>query len=255
MVLWTPEHAKTLLPATVIMILLAIGLRFLLKNKSEAIRMIPIQIIAVVLFALEVGKQIYSVRHGYDLYHLPFHFCSMFIFMLPIMAFYKGKYMQQVRGITAALCMSMSLILLIYPDLIYSAGNILEFSRNYLSFHTVAFHNLVLFASMLIPALAVHQPQRKASKSIFFFMIGFCAISATMAQLLKTNFNNFYVCNIAPLEAVRQAVENACGAVPAMILYVLIVSALDVLVVLGSYQLYLLVRRLFCGKPEAVLVS
>jgi hypothetical protein len=54
---------------------------------------------------------------------------------------------------------------------------------------------------------------------------------------------------------VRQAVENACGAVPAMILYVLIVSALDVLVVLGSYQLYLLVRRLFCGKPEAVLVS
>ena len=71
MVLWTPEHAKTLLPATVIMILLAIGLRFLLKNKSEAIRMIPIQIIAVVLFALEVGKQIYSVRHGYDLYHLP----------------------------------------------------------------------------------------------------------------------------------------------------------------------------------------
>ena len=253
MELWTTAHTQTLLPAFAVMIVLACLLRFLLGNKSHKIRMIPIQIIACLILALEVGKQIYSFQHGYDLYHLPFHFCSLFIFMLPIMAFYKGKKKQTVYGITAALCMSVCALMLIYPALIYSAGNIEEFFTNYLSFHTVAFHNLVMLAAILIPALKLHEPQKKgANKSLIVYILCFCAVSATMAQLLKTNFNNFYQCNIPPLEVVRQAVESACGTTAAMLMYVLIVTVIDVLFVLGAYQLYLLVRRLFWGAPATV---
>ena len=83
-------------------------------------------------------------------------------------------------------------------------------------------------------------------------MAGFCVVSATMAQLLKTNFNNFYVCNIPPLETVRQAVENACGTVPAMLMYVLIVTVLDVAFVFGSYWLYRLVRNMMVRKKVTV---
>ncbi|MBR5329387.1 MAG: hypothetical protein IKV45_04190, partial [Firmicutes bacterium] len=73
----------------------------------------------------------------------------------------------------------------------------------------------------------------------------------TMAQLLKTNFNNFYVCNIAPREVVRQAVENACGKVPAMVMYVVIVTILDILFVQMSYRIYRLVRR-FAEQKQKV---
>lgn len=254
MELWTTEHAMTLLPALALMLVLGWFLRRILINKSHKLRMLPIQIIATALLLLEIGKQAVSLAHGYDLYHLPFHFCSLFIFMLPIMAFYKGKYRHTVSAITASLCMSVCALMLIYPALIYSAANIREFFTNYISFHTVAFHNLVMLAAILIPALNVHEPAQKGErKALILFMLGFCTISATMAQLLKTNFNNFYRCNIPPLETVRQIVENACGTAPAMLMYVLIVTILDILFVLGSYQLYLLVRRLF--RPSSATVT
>lgn len=255
MELWSTEHLKTLLPATAIMLVLTVVLRIILKNKSHKVRMIPIQIVACLIFLLEIGKQVMSARRGYDLYHLPFHFCSLLIFMLPLMAFYRGKHKQIIYGITSALCMSVCLLTLIYPCLIYSAGNIREFTTDFFSFHTVAFHNLAVWVGFLIPAMGVHEPANTKNKHLIFFTLGFCAVSATMAQSLKTNFNNFYTCNIAPLEAVRQTVENACGAVPAMILYVLIVTVMDVLFVLGSYQVYKLVRRLFCGKEAPIAVQ
>jgi acid phosphatase family membrane protein YuiD len=57
MQLWTKEHAVTLIPAIVVMLLLGWLCRKTLGNKSLKIRMIPIQIIAVLLLLLEVGKQ------------------------------------------------------------------------------------------------------------------------------------------------------------------------------------------------------
>lgn len=248
MELWSKQHAMTLLPAFFVMLVLSAVLHKLLKDKSERIRMIPIQIVAVLLFLLEVGKQVVSVYRGYDLYCLPFHFCSLFIFMLPIMAFYRGKHKNTVYGITASLCMSVCALMLIYPCLIYSADNIRYFFSDYLSFHTVAFHNLVMFAALLIPALGVHTPQKGEGKPVALFVLCFCAVSATMAQLLKTNFNNFYTCNIPPLETVRQAVEAAAGTVPAMLMYVLVVTALDIGFVLGSYLLYKTTRKAISNK-------
>ena len=244
MELWTREHAQTVLPALVLMCLLSWVLHCWLKEKPCKIRMIPIQIIACLILLLEIGKQGVSLWRGYDLYHLPFHFCSLFIFMLPIMAFYKGKHWEKIYAITAALCMSVLMLMLIYPNLIYSAGNIREYFTDYMSFHTVTFHNLVMLAAILIPALQIHTPAPKGEvKAVLWFIVGFCAVSATMAQLLKTNYANYYVCNIPVLETVRLAVEQAAGAVLAKALYILIVSLLNLGFVYGCYWMYRLLRR------------
>ena len=74
-----------------------------LKENSFSVRVIPFQILACVIFLLEIGKQIVSLIRGYDLYHLPFHFCSLFIFMLPIAAFYRGRKKERVFAVTAAI--------------------------------------------------------------------------------------------------------------------------------------------------------
>ena len=249
MELWSAEHVKTLLPSIIGMIVITLVLRLCLRKCSHKIRMIPIQIIAVILFLIEVGKQWISLSRGYDLYHLPFHFCSLFIFMLPLMAFYKGKYQQKVYGITAGLCMAVFVLTSIYPALIYSGENVKLFFKDYMSFHTVFFHNLVMLAALLIPALELHEPPKSGdTKTVVLFTIGFCIVSASMAYLLKTNFNNFYTCNIPPLETIRLAVETACGKLVASILYVVIVTVLDIFFVLGSYWLYRLVRNLITKK-------
>lgn len=246
MQLWTVGHAWQLLPTLAVMLVAAVLLRLWLGKKELKCRMIPFQIIAVLIVLLEIGKQIVSASDGqYDLYHIPLHFCSLFIFMLPAMAFWNGKGAEKIRAITAALCASMTILMLIYPNLIFSDGNIREFFHHYLDMHTVAFHNLVMFAFILILALRLHPVSVKGElKAALWFTVGFCAVSSVMAQLLKTNYANYYQCNIPPLEAVRQSLQGVLGYVPTQILYILIVSALNVGFVYASYWFFRLVRRL-----------
>ena len=253
MQLWTPTHVRTLLPAIVVMVLIALVLRLTLGKKERKIRMIPFQILACLLVVLEIGKQVLSLRGGYDLYHLPFHFCSILIFLPMLMAFYRGKHEKTISCITTAAASAVFILTAAYPDLIYSAGNVENFFHNYFDFHTVAFHNIAMQLFLLIPALELHEPEPKGEpmKNVWFILT-FCVVSATMAQLLKTNFNNFYHCNIAPLESVRQAVENATGKTVAALFYVLVVTVLDVLFVQGAYWFYRLLYKLLSKKKVTV---
>lgn len=249
MELWTKQHAVTLLPSVAVMIVLTFLLRHWLGGKPHKIRIIPIQVIAVLLLILEIGKQGLSLYQGYDLYVLPFHFCSLFIFVLPAMAFYWGKHCQRVYAITAALCASVFALMLIYPNLIYGSWNVDNYFKGYMDFHTVTFHNLVMLAFLLIAGLQLHTPAPKGEiKTVLWFVVGFCVVSASMAYLLKTNYANYYKCNIPVLETVRLAVKAAVGAIPATLLYVCIVSALNLIFVYGAYWLYRLLRKLLAYK-------
>lgn len=252
MELWAKEQIQTLPWSVAAMLLLAAILRVTIGKSSLRIRMIPFQAVAVLAFAIEVGKQAVSLRQGYDLYHLPFHFCSLFIFMLPIMAFYRGRHRRTVTGITSTLCACVFLLMLIYPALIYSGANVRGYFTDYLDFHTVTFHNLVMFAFVLIVALELHTPDPRADiKPTVLFIIGFCAVSAAMAQLLKTNFANFYRCNIAPLEAVRVSLQGVLGYGLTQVLYIGIVTALNVAFVFLSYWLCVLLHRLLNAQKTA----
>lgn len=249
MELWTKEHAITVLPALAGMLILCAVLRLTLQKKSLETRMLPLKILGVLLVLLEIGKQALSFAQGYDLYHIPLHYCSLFIFMIPIMAFYRGKHQDKVGGITAALCGSEFLMMIIYPNLIYGSWNVQAYFTGYFDFHTVTVHLLIMLGFLLIPTLNLHTPAKKGEqKAIIIFMLCFCAVSATAAQLLETNYNNFYVCNIPPLEAVRQAVEAVTGTVLAKIFYVLCVTVMDLLFTSGAYWMYRGLRKLVVGK-------
>lgn len=251
MELWTTAHAATILPALLLMAAISLLLRRLLKNKPMKYRMLPVQIITVLLLLLEVGKQAVSFAKGYDLYHIPLHICSLFIFVMPAMAFYRGKHCHYVRAVAAALCTAVFLLMMIYPNLIYSAGNIENFFRDYLDFHTVAFHNLIMLLFMLLLALDLHGCQKGQGKAVVGFTVCYCTVAASMAHLLKTNYANFYSCNIPILEALRLKVTGVLGTVTTQLLYVLIVSALTVSFILGAYQLYRLANRINGKKPVA----
>ena len=249
MELWTKEHAITVLPALAGMLILCAVLRITLLKKDLETRMLPLKILGVLIVLLEIGKQALSFAQGYDLYHIPLHYCSLFIFMIPVMAFYRGKHQDKVGGITAALCGAEFLMMIIYPNLIYGAWNVQAYFKGYFDFHTVTVHLLIMLCFLLIPTLNLHTPAKKGEqKAIIIFMLCFCAVSATAAQLLETNYNNFYQCNIPPLESLRQAVEAVTGAVMAKIFYVLCVTVMDLLFTSGAYWMYRGLRKLVAGK-------
>ncbi|MBP3619650.1 MAG: YwaF family protein [Clostridia bacterium] len=212
MKLWTMWHVYTLLPTLAIFAILAVLIGRWLKNKDEKIRMIPIQVISVVLVVLEVAKQIYGVCIGYDLYWIPLHYCSLFVYLLPIFAFYRGKGKERMRSVAVVCCAALMLFLLVYPELIYGEWNIINFGKDFLSAHTVIFHNLVPFAFFLILALKLYTPQTKkdvVASTIFF--VGYSVIAGTMANVLKTNYNNFYDCSIGPIGIVQDQIVASIG--------------------------------------------
>ena len=252
MQLWEKEQVETLLPAIGVMIVLAIILRLTLGKKSETVRRIPLQIIAVILLALEVGKQAISFSRGYDLYHIPLHLCSLFLYVLPVMAFYRGKHQQKVNAIGAGICAALTLLMLIYPGIIYSGNNVKEYFTEFMSFHTVTFHNVAMFAFPVILVLNLHTPKKGDWKAVAVFTAAFAVAAGSMAQILETNFANFYSCNVAPLEAVRISMQGALGATLTQVIYVLIVGILHIGFTVMSYNLYRLVSKLLVGKKENV---
>ncbi len=244
MELWTNYHLKTLLPAFILMIIAGVILRIFLGKKQEKTRLIPFQICAVIIVILEIIKQIKSLSEGYDLYHIPLHFCSLFIFMLPITAFYNGKYKDNVRAITSAICGALFLLMSIYPALIYNS-NIGETYKNFFTFHTVYFHLIATFTFVLMIALDLHSPATKKDLiSIVIFIAVYCVIAGVTSQILETNFNNFYQCNVPPLENIRLSIMEKLGRPLTQTIYVIIVTILDLGFVTGSYFFYKFLRFL-----------
>lgn len=251
MQLWTPEHIHTLLPAIAGMLVVAVVLRLTIGKKELKIRMIPFQILACALFLIEIGKQIVSFMNGYNLYHIPLHFCSMFIVALPLMAFYRGKHQKKLFEVVTVLAIAMTSLMLIYPNLIYGAGSVRKYFQDYLAFHAVTFHNIVLFALILVFALNLDEGKPVSVVKELVIVIGiFCIVSAVMAQILQTNFANFYECNIAPLEAIRVNIQGVLGYSLAQTIYVLILSAMNVAYVLMGYGIYRLLKKLIPSKAS-----
>ena len=239
--LWTMTHFITVIPAFIVFIALALLIARLLKNKSERIKYIPLQVIAVILLVLEVGKQIYSAWDGsYDLYSLPFHYCSLFLYLLPFHAFYRGKYSHVTDAASFGCLASLVLDMLLMPAVIYSADNVKNmFTGTYIDFHTVVFHNLVCLYFFLTLALGLYKIETKRDVKIMtVFLAIYVAVAAVLSQTLEVNFHNLYRCNIAFLEDVRLAVIAAIGGAGQLIY----IAILFVLTILFAYLAYALTR-------------
>ena len=76
------------------------------------------------------------------------------------------------------------------------------------------------------------------------FSASYAFIAAIMAQLLKTNFSNFYSCNIPPVEALVNSIKDSIGYTAGQILYVLVLFILHVLFFTGAHYLYKAIDKL-----------
>ena len=238
--LWTMTHFVTIIPTFIVFAIIALAIGKLLGTKSERVKYIPLQIIAVVLLVMEIGKQIVSASDGsYDLYSLPFHYCSLFLYLLPFHAFYRGKHSRITDAASFACLASLFLDMLLMPAVIYSASNIVNITATYMDFHTVVFHNLVCLYFFLTLSLGLYKIEPKRDiKVMTVFLTVYVAIAAVLSQTLKVNFHNLYQCNIAFLEQIRLSVIAAIGGIGQLIY----VAILFVLTILFAYLAYFITR-------------
>ena len=78
-------------------------------------------------------------------------------------------------------------------------------------------------------------------------MIGaicYSVVAAVMAQILETNFSNFYSCNIGPLNDLINVIKDNIGYAAGQTIYVVVLTILHIGFFLGSYALYKCIEKL-----------
>lgn len=256
--LWTPQHAMTVLPAIVVFIGVAFLIGWLLRNKSETIRRIPLQVIAVIIIGLEIAKQIKSGIGGeYDLYSLPFHYCSLFLYLLPLHAFLQGngKFRKFVNAATLGCLASLFFFMLVMPSIVYSEWAIIDMFNSFFSFHTVVFHNLVMLYFVLTISLKLYEFNIKRDLSVMaVFLAIYVVIATVLSHTLKTNFHNLYRCNLAPVEDIRLMLVDKLGwggqAIYVAVLFVMtiIFAYIAYFLCYFAIKLYNTVKMRICKK-------
>lgn len=254
---WTHEHVISIIPTFILMLVFAIVLRKLLINKSYETRMLPIKLIAVILVIIEILKQVISYRRGYNLFHLPLHFCSIFVYVMPLMAFCRGKHQGRIRTIASAAMQALFVGMLIIPNLIYLGSEIPDFFKDFFSFHTVFFHNLVMLAYFLTITLDLHKPEGSKKETLFVteFGLGFVAIVATMAHVLDTNFSQFLKASADFIDETVKSMELSLGVTPTHIIYVATLAVLHLILLVVANFLFLLICKIKEGIVSALITA
>lgn len=257
---WSQYRAVRLIPVFILIIISSFFLYKAIKNKDENKRMLPIRILTIVLLVMEFFKQLLSIIRGYDLYHIPLHFCSLFLYFLPLASFYNGKYKDIFRTLAGVISACLFLFMSIYPLLIYPDGDVngmMTFLKGedvyrYFQFHSVVFHNIALFsfAFFAFGSVVKHDTKRDIITIVIAFAV-YSVIAGTLANVIDTNFNNFRHCNADFLENVRVALVDKMANFGQFI-YVIIISVGTIIVPILAYFVWKLFEKLF-NKVEVGL--
>ena len=190
-----------------------------LHNASERVKRVPFLVITVLLLVGEVGKQVISIRRGYDFWNLPLHFCCTYVLWFSLAECSFGRFKQTMRNIAFVATLYLCVGLYLAPRGILGDACERVF-ENYFTAHSFFYHHFIILYMMLSIAFKRFQP-RKGDAWVWgvCFAVYFTA-AAVCAYTFQQNF--FDILNSEPLPlfepfrlTVGQAVYNACLAVVA----------------------------------------
>lgn len=208
---------KRLIPLmVVILLLITISLWLLLRNKETAVQNIPFIVITLLLIIGEVTKQIVSYKKGYNLWHLPLHFCSTYFLWFFLAEFSVGKMRQTMQNIAfvATVCLCMALY--------SSPRGILDkvcddVFKSYFTAHSFFYHHLIVLYMMLSIAFKRFKPKKSDAWVWMICFACYFAVAAICAYTFNENYFNILNSERLPIfEPLRlqmgQVIYNACLA-------------------------------------------
>ena len=247
--LWTIEFFWGVIPWFLFFASFAFLLRLLLKDNEKA-KIWILRGIAITILALEVGKQVASIIRGYDLYHLPFHYCSLFLLVLPFHAFSFGKFKKYVDGISFATLTSLFFVYMVVPTVLYPKENFSEYFTNFFSFHTITFHHLVVLYLFLAIAFGSFNLKIKRDFPICaIFLSTFVIISTSASYAHNENYHNLLESNVALIkDNIQDPLNKALGWGGQAIYIALIFVFTTVIALLAYFLISLFYKYVAKGK-------
>lgn len=241
---WWTESQNLVFPiAYGSIILIAILLRFLLKNKSQIVKNIPFAIIATMIVIAEIVKQIVNIEAGYSFWSIPLHFCSTFLVWFSLAGFFKGKTREIGHQVSFVTSFAFLIGFITGPTtIIGDATNNLTFVwSNFGNLHTFYYHFAVVLFFALQIALSVPIPTLKNLKNVAIPFFSWMILATIVGNILNVNFSNVLNNNIGFMDAIR----INYGYLPYIMSLFVIFFALCVLILaMGSFLQFLKEMRI-----------
>lgn len=202
--IYTRSELIVLPIALLCILILSITSYFILKNKSEKVKNIPLAIIAILILLLEGAKQIRSAVMGtYNSWTIPLHFCSLFIFFFPLATLVPNKKIKAFGSTMSLACSLWMTVLFYFGPRTIIGGSCENIFASFYNFHTFFYHHLVIL--YLFTGIALNQ--FKISKKFYIHtligMTTYALIAVPAAHLLNTNYCNILTSNIPFMETIR----------------------------------------------------
>lgn len=199
---WSSSQIVVLPFALIVVIALSVIISYLTHGKSELVRKIPLILVASVMLILEVIKQIYNIVIGYDLWTLPFHFCSMFLYFCPLASFFTGRAADFGRTV-AFVCGTLFLLLFyINPTSIIGVACDNIFA-SFSTFHTFIYHHLIILFYLIMLISKLYQPTKW---SFLYGALGIAiygVVAIPLAHITNVNFCSLLYNSVPILENIR----------------------------------------------------
>ena len=188
--MYTLAEFINMFSALVIVLGLGIIFRITLKNKSFAIRQIPIHVVGATILILEVVKQTYHIIHGdWHAWFLPLHFCSFFLVWYAVALFTRGKVRQLMYFCSLTGGILVSILLFAAPSMILH-----DASRDIWScfdhVHTYFYHIGMFAYWVWLLMLDIYQPEREHIKKTILVYTSFYFVVLAGAYIFHENFTD-----------------------------------------------------------------
>ena len=233
MFIWTSSEAIVLPVALLVTILIALIISFLARKKEAIIKRIPLMVLSIIVWLLEIVKQVLNIVSGYSLWAIPLHFCSLFLYFYPLASFFRGRVGE--FGRTMCFVAGSLFVILFYfnPSSIIgsSCNNIFQ---DFSSFHTFTYHHIIILFYLTMLFSKLYLPSKKDFIFVPIGILGYALIAIPLAYILNVNFCNILESNIPFMETLR---VNA-GQVAYTILLILVGVIGGELIVLFSNLIY-----------------
>jgi len=211
-------------------------LYYFLADKSLKTRTIPLKVITVIIVVLEIIKQIRELVVGYNLFAIPLHFCSLFVFLYPLACFSKGRFKGYAQTTATIFSLMVGIAYIFNPKLMIQDAGQTFFSR-FGSFHTVVFHMLVYAYAVFSLFLNVYEAKIGRDMLVVGVSISIYWVIAIVASYsIGVNFNNVLKSGFPPFETFRQTYGN--------LPYLILIIPLFIMYGLANVYLYHLLNGL-----------
>lgn len=199
---WSSGDKEVLPRALIIIIVCALAIAILLR-KHERLKKLPLKLLALLIVGLETAKQIYyNTYEPFTLYILPLHFCSTFIWLIPLAQFTRGKFNKFVKPMPFCYSIVVTALIYAYPRVLLGNSTADVFG-SFHNTHTIMFHHVMVAYFVFSLASGDYKPSKFDFAPLITGILFYAAYAVPASYLLGVNYVNILRSDFPPLENLR----------------------------------------------------